>query len=190
MKKFTLTILLVMACHYYASSQNPYLGEIRLFAGNFAPRGWALCNGQLLSINQNQALFSLLGTYYGGDGRVTFALPNMQGRVPIQVGDNFTLGQSGGELNHTITLNELPAHTHTATVTRQATKSDGTQDGPNENYPAVSSTNAYGATADTNMEPITTSTQATGASVPVNNMQPYLVLNYIISLQGLYPSRD
>src|SRR5947208_614076 len=107
----------------------PYMSEIRLMAFNFAPKGWALCNGQLLPINQNQALFSLLGTTYGGDGRVSFALPNLQGNVPIHVGQGFTLGQKGGEQAHTLTISEMPLHTHVA----QASLTQGNSTNPNFN---------------------------------------------------------
>jgi len=171
------------------SFPTPYIGEIRLFAGSFAPSGWALCNGQLLSINQNMALFSLLGTTYGGDGQTNFALPNLQGRVPIHASNEFVIGQTGGEVAHTITLNELPEHTHAATATRQGSKQEGTSNDPNGHYPAASPTNAYGTTSGTNMATTTLNTSTTGNGIPVNNMQPYLVVSYIIALQGVYPSR-
>ncbi|NDW10797.1 phage tail protein [Dysgonomonas sp. 520] len=185
-----MLVICIVAISHFATAQDQYLGEIRMFAGNFPPRGWALCNGQFLSISQNQALFALLGTTYGGNGFTTFALPNLQGRVPIHAGNGHELGQTGGEANHTISVNELPAHNHVATATQYASKSDGTSSNPNGQYPAVSETNAYSATADTKMATTTLSTSQTGSGTPVNNMQPYTVVNYIIAIQGVFPSRN
>jgi len=163
----------------------PYLGEIKLVSFNFAPQGWAFCNGQFLPINQNQALFSLLGTTYGGNGQTTFALPDLRGRMPLHIGDGIIQGQSGGEFAHTLTLNEIPAHTHRAYASvAQASTAD-----PN----AALLARKGRLTADNfNGSPNTTlaSTQVsnTGGAQPHENTQPYLALNFIIALQGAFPS--
>jgi microcystin-dependent protein len=162
----------------------PFISEIKIVTWNFPPKGWAFCNGQLLPINQNQALFSLLGTTYGGDGRTTFALPNLQGRTAIHNGQGFTLGQAGGEQNHTLTIGEMPPHTHAAYATTSA--SDSYE--PTNNYLGAAD-NMYAPAAD--LTAIHQSTVSTvGAGQPHNNMQPYLVLNFIIALQGIFPSQN
>ncbi|WP_155297477.1 phage tail protein [Deinococcus kurensis] len=164
----------------------PFIGEIRLTGFNFAPLGWALCNGQVLSIMQNQALFSLLGTTYGGDGRVTFALPNLQGRMPIHAGNGYQLGQAGGAINHTLTLAELPQHTHTVQASSQA----GTTPVPTG---AVLAAPAHGgnlySSGAASAALVGSTVGAAGGGQSHTNMQPSLVLNYIIALQGIYPSR-
>lgn len=161
----------------------PYLGEVRAVSFGFAPKGWALCNGQTLPINQNQALFSILGTTYGGNGTTTFALPNLQGRVPLHTGSGIALGQSAGEQG--VTLNTLQAG-HTHTVAANATPNSYTAAG---NFPAsAASGSLYGPTVDTSMSAQVIS--LAGGSQPHNNMQPYLVVNYIIALQGVFPSRS
>lgn len=163
----------------------PFLSEIRIFSFNFPPKGWAFCNGQLLPINQNQALFSLLGTTYGGDGRVNFALPNLRGNVPIHMGNGFTLGQRGGQPAHTVTMSEMPAHTHSVNVNTTTT---GRVNIPTNNYPADSSpSNTYVASPNTTFAPQVVS--LIGGSQPHNNMQPSLVLNMCIALQGIFPSQ-
>src|SRR5947207_6893853 len=164
----------------------PFLSEIRMMSFGFAPKGWALCNGQLLPINQNQALFSLLGTTYGGDGRVNFALPNLQGNVPIHVGNGHTLGERGGEQAHTLSIAELPTHTHVASGTSTSTDPNGTNiptgnllaSVPGEIYAAAGSLVAMGATTIGN----------TGGSQAHLNMQPFLTLSFCIALQGIFPS--
>ncbi len=161
-----------------------YLGDIKMGGFNFAPKGWAMCNGQFLAINQNQALFSILGTTYGGNGVTTFALPNLQGRVPVHVGNNVNLGQVGGESNHTLLVSELPAHTHSASGT--ASVADNVPSGTT--IWAKSSDLPYGTTLDTPMAG--GSLANTGGSQPHNNMQPYVVLNFFICLQGIFPSRN
>ena len=164
----------------------PFLSEIRVFSFTFAPRGWALCNGQLLPINQNQALFSLLGTTYGGDGRVNFALPNLQGRVPIHIGNGHTLGERAGEPAHTLSIAELPTHTHAA----MASPAAGTQNVPANNM-MLSQRAAEIYRAPSNLAPMVAGTVTnTGGSQAHENMQPYLTLNFCISLQGLFPSRN
>jgi microcystin-dependent protein len=163
----------------------PFYGEIKIISWNFAPKGWAFCNGQLLPINQNQALFSILGTTFGGDGRVNFALPDFRGRVPVHVGSGFVLGQQAGEEAHTITQSEMPAHVHQV----QATSDAGTTGAPAANLLATISTKAYGTVGNnlTTLQPGTVTN--TGGSQPHQNMQPYLTLNFIISLGGIFPSR-
>lgn len=161
----------------------PFLSEIRLFSFNFAPKGWALCNGQLLPINQNQALFSLLGTTYGGDGRVNFALPNLQGRVPIHMSSGHTLGESAGEQNHTLSLAEIPQHTHSA----NASPANADAPVPGNNLLA-SANNLYAAPANlTSLLPA--SVGNAGGSQAHLNMQPFLTINFCIALQGIFPSR-
>lgn len=162
----------------------PFLSEIRLFSFGFAPRGWALCNGQLLPINQNQALFSLLGTTYGGDGRVNFALPNLQGRVPLHKGGSHTLGELGGAQAHTLTQPELPQHTHTA----QGSAAAGTQNVPASNM-MLSQRAAEIYRPPSNLASMTAGTLANaGGSQAHQNMQPFLVINFSIALQGIFPS--
>lgn len=161
----------------------PFLSEIRIMSFNFPPKGWALCDGQLLPINQNQGLFSLLGTTYGGDGRVNFALPNLQGRTPIHMGSGHTLGERGGEQAHTLSISELPTHTHTLNGTSAAASGVA----PLNNLPAAN-TNLYGpATNLTSL--IASSVVAVGGSQAHLNMQPFLVLNFSIALQGIFPSQ-
>lgn len=161
----------------------PFLSEIRIMSFNFAPRGWALCNGQLLPINQNQALFSLLGTTFGGDGRVNFALPNLQGRTPIHVGGSHTLGERGGEQAHTLSISELPTHVHVA----NASPSQGNDPNPGSHVLASPLNLSYGpATNLTAMAP--QSIANVGGSQAHLNMQPFLTLNFCIALQGIFPS--
>ncbi|HEX5087256.1 MAG TPA: tail fiber protein [Nocardioides sp.] len=163
----------------------PFLSEIRLMSFVFAPKGWALCNGQLLPINQNQALFSLLGTTYGGDGRVNFALPDLRARVPIHVGGGHSLGERGGEPAHTLSIAELPEHAHVW----NAKSSPATTGTPDSSSVLAASTgeNAWGpATNLVAMDPATI--QNTGGSQAHQNMQPFLVLSFCIALQGIFPS--
>jgi microcystin-dependent protein len=167
-----------------------FLGEIRLLSFVFPPKGWALCNGQQLPIAQNQALFALLGTTYGGDGRVTFALPNLQGRVPIAAGqgpglDAYTLGQTGGEVVHTLALNEWVNHSHTLNGRR----ADGNTPVPSGALPAVGTEVYSTAGPDTAMSSATIAASTPG-SQPHENRQPFLTLNYVIALQGIFPSRS
>ena len=162
----------------------PYLAEIRVFSFNFAPKGWALCNGQLLPINQNQALFSLLGTTYGGDGRTTFALPNLQGRTPIHFGNGYTLGQAAGESNHTLLLTEMPQHTHTALASAGAANTGV----PTNNFWANGNQPAYDPSPNGSM--VTAATSMVGGNQPHNNSPPYLTLQFCIALQGIFPSQN
>lgn len=161
-----------------------FIGEIRVLSFNFAPKGWALCNGQLLPINQNQALFSLLGTMYGGNGTTTFALPNLQGRVPVHIGSGFTQGQSGGEQAHTLALSELPAHSHLI----NASSNPADVSDPTGAFWADGSKSNFTANPNTTMDPA--SVVPVGGSQPHDNMSPYLTLNFCIALQGIFPSQN
>ena len=163
----------------------PFLAEIRLMSFVFAPKGWALSNGQLLPINQNQGLFSLLGTTYGGDGRVNFALPDVRGRVPLHMGNGFVLGQRGGETAHTLTTGEVPQHTHQA----QGSSTAGNTNIPATNLLAGSApNNLYGTAAALEAMNNATITNA-GGSQAHDNMQPYLTISFCIALQGIFPSQ-
>jgi len=189
----------------------PFMGQIQAFGFNFAPRGWAKCDGQLLSINQYQALFSLLGTTYGGDGRTTFGLPDLRGRAPMNQGhgnglSDRRIGAKSGTETNTLNANQLPAHKHTIDFTSQsvnasvsipAVNDDGTTDETENNVLANNAASfSPSANADTNLFPFnakvngSANTTNTGASSPVNNMQPYLVVNYCIALVGLFPPRS
>lgn len=162
----------------------PFLSEIRIMSFVFAPQGWALCNGQLLPINQNQALFSLLGTTFGGDGEVNFALPNLRARVPIHVGSGHTLGERGGEQAHTLSIAELPTHTHVVS----ATSDNATATGPSASVGyARSGQQMYGDPGSlAAMAPQAVGN--TGGSQAHINMQPFLTLSFCIALQGIFPS--
>lgn len=171
-----------------------YLGQILMVAFNFAPVGWALCNGQIMPINQNQALFSLLGTMYGGNGTTTFALPNLQGRVPIHQGNSdgnpYVMGESSGAENVTLTVNNLPAHSHSANCYSLA----GTSSEPAKNFWAetapLSRSGPFSYAASSNAQMAPTAIGMTGGNAPVSVVQPFLCVNFIIALQGIYPSRN
>ncbi len=169
---------------------DPFLGEIRIFAGNFAPTGWALCNGQLLPISQNTALFALLGTFYGGDGKSTFALPNLQDRTPVGTGQgpmthDHSLGETGGSETVTLLESEIPFHPHTVS----ASQADGTSQTPaNEKLATGVGIGQYAA--PNNLTQLSPNVLApTGGDSPHNNMQPYLTFYYNIALQGVFPPR-
>ena len=161
----------------------PFLAEIRLMSFVFAPRGWALCNGQLLPINQNQGLFSLLGTRFGGDGKVNFALPDLRGRTPIHVGSGHTLGERGGELAHTLSIAEIPQHTHVL----NASASPGNTQSPAGSVMARSLEQPYGPASGLEASPVVTNI---GGSQAHLNMQPFLTLSFCIALQGIFPSQN
>jgi len=162
----------------------PFLGELRIVSFNFAPKGWALCNGQFLPINQNQALFSLLGTTYGGNGQTTFALPDLRGRAAFHLGDGLTQGQAGGATAHTLSSQEMPQHIHFA----NAATSDGDVPTASGNMLGAFN-NGYGTAASlTSLLPASVSN--VGGSQPHENMSPFLVLNYVIALQGIFPSQN
>ena len=168
----------------------PYVGEIRMFAGNFAPAGWSLCQGQLLAISENEVLFNLIGTTYGGDGQQTFGLPDLRGRAPIHQGPGFVIGQNGGSENVTLTATQLPSHNHLAAASGSGdvVSPDGafwsTDPGgntaayttPPQGTPPTMASNAIGS--------------STGEALPHDNMQPFLAVNYIISLFGVFPSQN
>ena len=161
----------------------PFIGEIRIMSFNFAPKGWAQCNNQLLPINQNQALLSLLGTMYGGNGQTTFALPDLRGRGPMHVGGGFVQGQVGGEEFHTLTTSEMPQHIHFV----QGVNKPGRANAPGGNYLAAGR-GGYGDSVDAALAPATIGN--TGGSQPHENRAPYAVLNFCIALQGIFPSRN
>jgi len=162
----------------------PFMGEIKLVSFNFAPKGWAMCNGQFLPINQNQALFSLLGTMYGGNGQTTFALPNLRGRVPISMGSGHTLGEAAGSTAVTVNIQQLPTHLHplmaSTTNANQPIPTNALGGGANNAYTPPASLTPLHPSSVTN----------TGGSQAHNNMMPYLVLNFVIALQGIFPSQN
>ena len=164
---------------------DPYMAELRIMAFVVVPKGWAQANGQLLPINQNQALFSLLGTNYGGDGRVNFALPDLRGQVPIHYGNGHTLGERGGEESHTLSSAELPAHTHAVT----AVSDNGTAIIPTGNLLGGSANQAY-ITPNNLTAMNAASIASTGGSQSHENRQPLLALNFCIALQGIFPSQS
>jgi microcystin-dependent protein len=161
----------------------PFLGEIKIISWNFPPKGWAFCNGTLLPINQNQALFSILGTTYGGDGMRTFGLPNLQGRCPMHVGNGIVLGEMGGETAHTLNISELPAHTHVPVGSSAAPTVPGAGGSLWSQIQTY-----YNSTPNTAMNPACIT--AVGGNQPHENMSPYLVLNFVIALQGIFPSQN
>jgi microcystin-dependent protein len=177
---------------------DPYLGEIRMFGGNFAPMGWALCNGQLLPLSQNQALFAVLGVTYGGDGRTNFGLPNLQSRVPIHWGtgpqlSTYTVGETGGQENVTLLPTQMPAHTHLV----NASNNPATQASPGGYILAQSTDTSVGgspsnfieaSSANATLAP--TALAATGGSLPHTNLQPFLAVTFIIALEGVFPTRS
>lgn len=208
------SLLLLLGLSNTAEAQDPFIGEIRIFAGNFAPRGWAFCDGQLLSISSNSALFSILGTTYGGDGRTTFALPDLRGRAPIHAGHgagltNRVLGSKTGTEQTTITILNLPNHSHSASLTGSTASvsipvnvSDGDADETNPGSGVLANTgdDLYASSPSTGSQYSGAPVQAdvngnvtigsTGAEQPFNNMQPVLTVHYIIALEGTYPSRS
>lgn len=191
MKKLLLLALFTLLFSNKVFSQDGYIGEIRMFAGNFAPVNWMLCQGQILPIAQNTALFSILGTTYGGNGQTTFALPDLRGRVPIGVGQGAglslrNLGDMAGTENVTLTVNQMPAHTHLV----NAVTSVGNQNSPTGNF--LADTNVLdkeysNSASNTTMNPAMLA--SAGGNQPFSIMQPYLGMNYIICVAGIYPSR-
>lgn len=160
----------------------PFISEIRLMSFSFAPSGWALCNGQLLPINQHQMLFSLLGIAFGGDGAVNFCLPDLRGRVPIHRSATFARGQRGGNQNHTLTSNQLAAHTHLVTASADAANTPLAANA----YLAQTITDIYGLA--TNLTPMLNNTNSVGGGQSHTNMQPYLTLSFCIAIEGVYPT--
>jgi microcystin-dependent protein len=180
----------------------PYIGEVRMFAGTFAPVGWVFCNGQSLPISQYVALFNLIGTTYGGDGVNNFNVPDLQSRVPIGTGQqpgflNYLLGQTGGVESNILTIATMPSHTHTVTGSASLLTSseDGHSTSPAATYPAVNGQNLYSTTTDNSVmaaatATLTAGTAGTGAPQPVSNIQPYLAITYIICTDGIYPTTN
>ena len=181
-------LFISMSWAHVLKAQDPYLGEIRMFAGNFAPQGWAKCEGQLLAISQNQALYAIIGTTYGGNGITNFALPDLRGRVAMHTGtgpglSQHVLGEMSGTENNSLTVANLPAHTHTLNGNSNA----GTSSDPTGNYPAHTGAidKEYATTSNTTMGV----TQPAGNNIPVNNMQPYNCVTFIIATQGIFPTQ-
>ncbi len=162
---------------------SPFLSEIRIMSFGFPPKGWALCNGQLLPINQNQALFSLLGTTYGGDGRVNFALPNLQGNVPMHMGNGHVLGERGGEQGHTLSISEIPTHTHIPSGNSGAANTSS----PIGNFSANAGKSNFNSASNTSLAPQAIGN--VGGSQAHLNMAPFLTLSFCIALQGIFPSQ-
>ncbi len=162
----------------------PYVGEIRMFAGNFAPAGWMFCEGQLLPISENETLFNLIGTTYGGDGQSTFALPDLRGRVPIHQGNGTILAETGGVEEVTLTVNQLPAHSHPLL----GSSSPGSTAGPQNAVPAKTTTGFLYILENPTDNMAANAISSVGGSQPHNNFQPYLCVNFIVSLFGIFPS--
>lgn len=163
----------------------PYVGEIRIFAGNFAPAGWMFCEGQLLPISENETLFNLIGTTYGGDGQSTFALPDLRGRIPLHQGSGFTLAETGGVETVTLTVSQIPAHSHPLLASSSPGARANAQTNLTAETPSVKIYIEDVASSNMNAGIMT----STGGSQPHNNFQPYLCMNYIISLFGIFPSQ-
>ena len=171
----------------------PFIGQITMFGGTFAPRSWAFCDGQLLAIAQNSALFSLLGTTYGGDGRTTFGLPDLRSRFPLHIGSGnppglttYSLGQKGGAASHTLTVAQIPAHDHV--VAPKCKAEDADTDDPDGKFPAVANDNVYAGTADSTMAPTTSSRVGGGQGFGIQN--PFQGINFLIAISGVFPSRN
>ncbi|MEL0650406.1 tail fiber protein [Algibacter sp. TI.3.09] len=211
--KITGLFLICLLSNFNSTAQEGYIGEVRIFAGNFAPRGWALCQGQLLAISQNTALFSIVGTIYGGDGRTTFALPDLRGRAAIGPGNGpglstYREGSQGGRENVTLTVSNMPSHSHTATFTQTsgvsttpAVAEEANSDDPTNNslaIPSIGGANKiYSSdTPDANLSNGNVNVEGNvnilnnGSQLPFDIRTPYLGINYIICLQGIYPSRS
>ena len=195
MRRFALLLVaaafLISPAPAHAQSSDAFLGQILMVSFGFAPKGWALCNGQILSIEQNTALFSLLGTTFGGDGVSTFALPDLRGRVPIHQGTDpatgtpYTLGQTGGEEQVTLTISQIPAHSHSLA----AESAFGTSNNPSGNIWAAQSRLDVYSSSSPDVAMSSNSISTAGGSLPHDNHSPYLTINYIIALVGVYPSR-
>jgi microcystin-dependent protein len=164
----------------------PYISELRLVSFGFAPRGWALANGQILPINQNQALFSVVGTFYGGNGIANFAVPNLQGRVPIHMGKGFSLSQNGGEASHTLSVSEIPSHGHSL----QGVNANQNSGNPANGFLANTGNQTFYAPPNNLVPMFSGDISSIGGSQPHANQSPYLVMNWIIALQGIFPTQN
>lgn len=189
-KQLIIFTILLFSFTNVSQAQDGFIGEIRMFAGNFAPRNWAFCDGQLLSISSNTALFSILGTTYGGDGRTTFALPDLRGRFAMHAGSGPGLtprpqGQVSGSESHILTVNNIPSHSHVVAI---PTAEEGDTDLPNGNNLSGNGINGFKSSSDNTLG--TFNTGNTGGNASVNHMPPYTTVRYIICLQGIYPSRS
>lgn len=199
-RKLLLILTAFLLSIEFAGAQNAFIGQIVLFAGNFAPRGWAFCDGRILPISQNAALFSILGTYYGGDGKTTFALPDLQGRVPVGAGQgpglsDYMLGESAGQESVTLIVTEMPAHVHgLSNMQVVCDNTNATSNSPVNTIPAKISNgaNSYSTTTNASMHASqgNIGTLPAGGSQPHNNNKPYIAVNYIIALQGIFPPRN
>lgn len=194
MKKIIFIIALTLSS-FQLFAQEGYIGEIRMFAGSFAPRGWLFCDGALLPINQDQALFEILGTTYGGNGTQTFALPDLNGRVAIMPGQgpgltSYALGQKGGSETTKLTVSQLPTHSHTITVAQPVLADEGTSNDPTSLYTAASGKNSFASTQSGHSAASLATASNTGTGQTINNMQPYLGVKFIICVEGIYPSRN
>ena len=199
-RKLLLILTAFLLSIEFVGAQNAFIGQIVLFAGNIVPRGWEQCNGQLLAIQQNTALFSILGTTYGGDGRVTFALPDLRGRVPVGAGQgpglsDYFLGESAGSETVTLLQTEMPAHVHgMSNMKVDCDNITATSNSPMGTIPAVVTNGgqSYGTTTNASMHPFqgNLTTSFVGSSQPHNNNKPYVVVSYIIATQGIYPPRN
>lgn len=190
-KQLIIFTILLFSFTNFSQAQEGFIGEIRMFAGNFAPRNWAFCDGQLLSISSNTALFSILGTQYGGNGQTTFALPDLRGRFAMHAGDGPGLtprpfnGISGGSENHILTINNIPSHSHIVAI---PTAEEGDTDLPNGNNLSGNGINGFKSSSNGTLG--TFNTGNTGGNTSVNHMPPYTTVRYIICLFGTYPSRN
>lgn len=189
-KQLIIFTILLFSFTNFSQAQEGFIGEIRMFAGNFAPRNWAFCDGQLLSISSNTALFSILGTQYGGNGQTTFALPDLRGRFAMHAGNGPGLtprfqGQMGGSEGHILTVNNLPSHSHVIAI---PSAEEGESDLPNGNYLSGNGINGFKATSDGTLGSFNSGN--TGNSEAVNHIPPYTTVRYIICLFGTYPSRN
>lgn len=188
MKKLFIFFLLLTLSSIKLHAQTPYVGEIRMFAGNFAPAGWAFCDGSLLSIAEYETLFTIIGTTYGGNGQQTFGVPDLRGRMPLGQGSNSFVGQVSGSENVILTQSQIPNHNHSV----NAVKATGTQNSPTGNLPADTKLwdKGYSDSATSNTSMSGTMIRTTGQSQPVDLLKPYLTVNFIISLYGIYPSQN
>lgn len=192
MKKIFTLFLIILGLNFSLKAQDPFIGEIRMFAGNYPPRGWTFCDGQMMSIAQNTALFSILGTTYGGNGQTNFALPDLRGRVPIHAGQgpgltNRTLGEKAGTETYILNSNQMPSHSHTV----RAVSAEGNQNTPANNLPAdtkLLDKEYSNSTGNVSMNPAMLS--SAGGNQPFPLMQPYTAVNFIIALEGIYPPRN